>query len=337
MPAIVSREDPGALSAATVRSGDPIRGALWAPVGSALGFALGSPRTLIPWCSPDWVMWSTDGTQTLSFRAFPSIQATHRMWKVVIADTAEDELASGVVTFTDPSGGSSTLNLDSGARVLTHVETVVSRTSAEATLSVTVSLSKDFCLVAGISCVELPRRELAVDAIDLGIESASLVGGAPILGGVTGHSLGAIPDALSAALVRGRRHIVQWARPATTADAWSTTSSSYVDTPVAGLEILERHLYAGDGSGAAAAAVRALAWVSGGTGDLEIATAVGTETIAISATSPTWVSGTLPIDTEDMTTADGRRSAAQVLTVQARKNSGGTLYLAGIGVFGRGS
>lgn len=336
MPAIVSREDPGALSAATVRSGDPIRGALWAPVGSALGFALGSPRTLIPWCSPDWVLRSTDGTQTLSFRAFPSIQATHRMWNVVLADTAEDEFASGVVTFTNPSGGSSTLNLDSGARVLTHVETVVLRTNAESTLSVTVSLSKGFCLVAGISCVELPRRELAVDVIDLGIESASLVGGAPILGGVTGHSLGAIPDALSAALVRGRRHLVQWARPETTADAWSTASASYVDTPVAGLEILERHLYAGDAAGVDGTA-RVRAWVSGGTGDVQIVTSDGAVSVAVSATTPTWHTLTPDIAAEDMSAADGRRGGVDLLTVQARKSGGGTLYIAGIGVFGRGS
>lgn len=330
----VDFEEPGAVDYRLVRSGDPLRGMMWTSFARALNYANGTWRTLIPWCSPNVEIHASAPARALTFKAFPSLQTSHRMWRLAFGSTVEDETMHGSVTFTDPSGGTSTFTPTSVGEYSyhDHVEAVAVRTSAETTLAPTLE-GDGYAGLIGLACYEGPRRELVVDAIDGGLSLFSMMGGAPILGGVTGHSLGAIPDAVARALARNRRTMLQWA--VFNEAPWDTTSASYVDTPVAGLEVLERHLYAGDGSGAAAAAVRALAWVSGGTGDLEIATAVGTETIAISATSPTWVSGTLPIDTEDMTTAYGRRSAAQVLTVQARKNGGGTLYLAGISVHGR--
>lgn len=341
MPATVLRDDPGTIGRAQIQSGAPVRGITWGAVARAVNFLNGSPRALIPHCSPNVTLAVADGVQTLSFRVFPSYQATHRLWLAVLEPTAQDEAIGTEFEFTDPSGGTATWRCIGTAgpfapKAFRHVETVSSRTTSETTLAPTFESIAGTHVLGRLACFELPRPELAVDANDLGLELGSFRARHWIYD-ATGRSLGGLPEALAGALSRGRRHMFQWARPATAALAFSTTSTSYTSVLTYTPELLERYLYNGDTT--PTIEVRVLAWVTGGTGDVAVTMANGDlNAVAISATTPTWTSITgLNVRAEDLSASDGRRTSADLATIQARKNTSGTIYVAGIGIIGRAS
>ena len=342
MPANVLRDDPGTLGRTQIQNGAPVRGITWAAVARAINYANGSARTLIPHHS-SWgvVDDESDTWGPVKFKVFPSYQATHRLWVATVEPVTQVDPPPTVIEFTDPSGGVATWRTSGTAgpaapRTFEHVETVTSRTTAETELSVSVALTGDTDGWISLACFELPRPQLAIDANDLGLELGSFQGGHWIYD-ATGRSLGALPEALAGALSRGRRTLFQWAVPATNAGAFQTSSTSYVD--VCGdfyPEVLERFLYSGETAPTCTA--RVLAWVSGGTGDVSITTGAGSVSTSVSATTPTWHTLSPAVNAEDMSTADGRRGgSADTVRVQARKNTSGTIYVASVGLFGRGS
>lgn len=342
MAATVDPVDPGQLGSDQVRSGSPVRGIQWGSVARACNHLNGGPRAIIPHAA---ALVELAGTtpRPISYRVFPSHQATHRLWLVSLAPPAEDEAIGTRFRFTDPSGGVTIATPSGTAGTFAptrfhHVERVASRTSAETTLTpIFESLAGTHVLVSN-ACFELPRPELALDALDLGVELGSFGPGGPVFDSV-GASLGALPEAIAGALARARRTFFQWGRP----DAFPASTSSGTFARIVGPQdptCLERRLYAGEDW--VACPWRLRAWCSPGTtGEVRLTSSTGdVSTIAVSATSATWHSGSLDVMVEDLSTADGWPIAHPVYTVaiEARRTSGaGSLFVSGLSIHGRAS
>lgn len=342
MAATVDQTDPGQLGQDQVRSGNPVRGVQWASIARACNYLNGSARAIIPHAAVGLEMTKDSTPRAISFRVFPSYQATHRMWLVTLAPPAEDEAVGDRFRMVDPSGGTAIwtmpgTTLGTVPALAPHIERITSRTASETTLAPTFESVEGVHVLSTVACFELPRPSLALNANDLGVEMADFGPGAPIYDG-TGRSLGALPEAIAGALSRGRRTMFQWGRP----DAFAVSTTSGTFSRVVGPmdpTLLERILYVGETQVLCPWRVRA--WCTAGTtGEVRIQTTSGGDsTIAVSATSATWHSDTVLVDVEDLSAADGRRDSSDcIATIEFRRTSGaGSLFVSGLSIHGRAS
>lgn len=340
MSAVIRPQRPATLGYSAIASAAPVRGVTWQAVADAVNHLLGTGycRTLIPQTGAQSTIAATT-TATLRFKVWPSIQATHRVWSVNMGATAGDEAPPANVIFTDPSGGTTTWNDPGGTGrdyqrgQIWHIEEIATRTSAESVLAPTITTT-DAGVFTGLSCFEVGRPELTIDSSDLGLETASFAGGVPIFDGV-GYSLGALPEAQAAALAM-RRHLFAWAVPATdtiTINSGSAAALFAYDPP-----LLDRQIYRSETQ------VEVTVWIysrSDATtaGKVEFSmTSGGLCTISVPANDAgTWRSGTLAVDAELLSAADGRRSTRfdRCAITGTRTSGAGALYVDSISIVGR--
>lgn len=303
-----------------IRNGVAVRGSTWTPMGETANWLTGRGCQLVPaWC-PALELPAND-TLTFRFRAPRSNAALEREWQFRVQETAA--WAAGEAPEFRAPGGSG-----SGGVVQTLRETVASPAGGVGEVSFDVSTpTTGTARLDLVACVEVPR--VIVEATEEGVELAALEPGDPMLGGAEIARIVSVARTST----HGRRTLAQWARPVE--DPLTTTSTSFADVWSLGVPVLGRSL-GGVTETTRSVTVDALAWVTGGGGAEIRATSSSTsdtDTVSVSATTATWVSATVDVDAEDVSTADGRRgSATDLLTVEYRATSG-TLSLASVSVY----
>lgn len=280
-------------------------------------------------------------TRTLRYRVKPIGLAVVRVW-VVWARTASVSGASQI-QLAAPTGATLTsrgvVGINESVQPVTFVESLTAKSATEQEISIDLAVPAGAASVRvqNVMCFEMPRRELAQDATDLGIARETLLSREPIydedyvsIGGIVA----------SAALIDTRRRVTIFSRawPDNTADCLSTTSGAALGSNLITalpVPVLARKRYIGDVVGAVSPRYYVMAAVgtsmqlrcaNGGTS--ADVTHVGTGAWA-------WVtsSADINVDCEDMTASDGRQGAAwDELIFSWRRSAGvGTAYLAYVG------
>lgn len=320
MTAIVPETCP-IVSATGVVNADPVRGTTWQDLGAASNHLLGRGGVLIP--ATYIGEYIPKGTVAdYRFRIWPRYQATHRVWTMCLtADTGE----TSDVTFTDPSGTNAGWRIYGNGipRTVRHVETIASRTASETATEVSLSVTSAADLLPlSISCHEVARPELALDANDMGVELADLYGGMPMYA-TTGRSVGGAIDGIEAAVATAKRNgLLYVLRDAAT--AFSFTTTSYTAILAGSLEGLDRKKYRSE-------TVRACeARAYGATGatttmDVRISATNGDSLVLSWSAGDTgsWKTGTFDISVEDLTHARGLQgSAVDLITIEGKRTTG---------------
>lgn len=322
------------LSQDSILVGQPVRAMTWAQAAHAVNWLSAAGSHCIPKFFGGEATVAAGSTATYHVQLVQTPQAKYRMWDVAYyADVTPGDFA---MTFTDPSG--TPHDISGRSQVATAdiedlvekpvLETIATRTGGivPATFSFTsgASSTKTACIYT-ISCFELPRGALQCDAQDLGIAVESILGAdapGPILDGDAYTSLGAVVQGHYAPFKAQPRVQFVWAEPA--GQGISTTSATFVPLFEEGPVCLGTKLY----RTSTTIAMTVYAYVRTGaatTGELRVTmTSGGTVTIAIpTSTTGAWVTGTVDIDCEDMTAADGRRAGRDdIATVEVRRVSG---------------
>lgn len=310
-------------------SGAPVRAGQWTRNARCLNWLLGRSRCLIPATRVEGSGIAASATATFRVQLWPRAQARFRLWHVVIRAGVGD---SATGTFTDPSGGAldwTYYDVDPSARVVTtgffHVETLPSpwsSTPVADAFTVSNDASSDGPVyVESVQCWELPRLRLNADAADLGVDVDTLGAGLPIYDDV-GESIGGVARGIGTAQLYDRRALFYWLRPANGGGAEvksGTWTALYEEGPVLqpSMQFRAETLRPCD--------VYVSAYCDSGTaGEIRFTMTSGDAlTLAISATSSTWVSGTIDVYAEDLSTSDGRRSTTwDIATVEVRRTSG---------------
>lgn len=325
---------PSTLGEEAITTAAPVRGITWRDCADAADYLLSGPcRQVIPTCGGFGALGAGD-TITLRYKIWTAVQATHRVWTIGIGAPAQDEAPPRRIIFTDPSGGASTADDVTQTQSFQHIETIA--TPADGLIEAVITLENTGALAGLISyvgCFEVSRPDLAIDASELGVDPYSFSSGSPIRDAV-GYSLGALPESTAAARSLPRT-LFQFAVP--TDDAITVTGTaaplfSY-DPP-----LLDRQLYRSETQVEVNVHVYTRS-SAGTTGTFDLAMTSG-DTLSIPVTAAdagTWRTGTILIDAEDLSTADGRRSGVfdQATWTGTRLTGAGSIRLESLLIVGR--
>lgn len=310
-------------SADGVRNGHACRAAHLRPVADAMNWINGHGQHLIPATRTTGKTAIPIGvTKTHRLQLMSRAQATHRVWVF--------SARAGLLTFTDPSGGSSSWGYIGAPVTLRHVETVTAPADGPVAVSWTIANSASSTAVGAldsIACFELQRRDLALNATDDAVDGDTIVtlsGGvpAPILDTDAYTSIGALSRGLANARKYDRRTLFEWSAPS--GDGFSTASGSFVPLFEEGPVLLASKMYRVSVTGE----VTAQFYVRTGTattGEVRVTMTSGatvTGTIA-TATGGAWLAVSFDVDCEDLAATDGRRATRDdVCTIEVRRTAG---------------
>ena len=344
MAAIVPVGHPGALPVTAIKSGLPVLGTDHSGVCRLIHWATGRGMMVIPAYSPGNTI-AAAANGTYNFRVKPRAQSIQRVWAITIRSGSTTRNTT-VAVKVPSTAGSTTATVTAGGdreRLSTFliVEDRAAQNDTEETLSINLAVTVESCVVESIACWDMPRAELALNTTDDGVDLLTTQYRAPIFDGVN-KSIGGEADAVVAALATCRRVLMQWALPATTTEARSTSSTSYVSALGGGTSIvLARKLYRSSTTGTLSAKIYARTADTSDIGDVRFTTTSGASaTINLPTGSHAnfaWFGSplTFQADCEDLTVSDGRRSTRwDLLTVEFKvTDASDVLYLASISVW----
>lgn len=333
---------PAALTYAGVQSGRPPRGgfAQWGAFAELSNHILGRGGALIPWSCIDSDL-TVGATSTLRFRVLPRYAATHRMWRIALSTAGAGGRVFG--KFTDPSGGFVDFSLGgTTVRQIGLLEEITSRTGIEAELVPTFYVdpaSTKTARIVGISCMEIPRPELALDLNDWGVSVPTCAPGAEISEGTTGYSVGALGVAVEEArTIVQRNGLFQWA--VDTASAKSTTSAGYTRVFPLGADpiVIGRQLYRGETVRTVKARARARSGV-GTTGNIRFTMTSGDSVVlpVTSGMAATWLEGDIDIDCDKFSngTTGAQRSPGDKCVIEWQRTGGAnSVFIESLGLLG---
>lgn len=313
---------PPYLTRTGVVTAAPVRGPQWIAAALATNHLLGRGRVLIPHSFCNTAL-TKSSTRTLRFKTWPSLHARLRRWTLSVKRPILTTTPH-TITFNDPSGGAHVLIAEPGAAgdilLFSIAETISSPSGSETELVVTFDAGTgDSHTLTWISCSEHPRPDLD-PATESGVVVDRLnpnriidLGPAEVLAGVD--------DAVD---IAQRSGLFQFARAE--ADYLSTTSAGYTPVFLSGAVpvVLGRSLYVGDTLRTVQVRARCSSG-AGTTGNLRFTMASGdTLVLAItSAMASSWLSGTLDVKAEDLSTSDGRRGGADDTCLIEWQRTGG--------------
>jgi hypothetical protein len=326
----------------SVRAAYQIAGrSTWVPRAQAVSFLLGKGGSLVIGGPYNGTI-AAGSALAFHFYYWPRKQNQFQLWTIGIC-TSSTAGASGTVEI--PSGtevGSWQIddNTDSHQpQPFTFQRTVASPTSSPSEITINVtndSTSDTSILVTGICGYELPRYELNTFTASSMPDEQSCYAKAPIYAeNADEKSVNGVAVSAFNALDEARRSVLfSWAHPfgvVVTAAAFPGTSNVFLLDP----SIVARHLYNGTNTASVAVAVFAKMVGSTPAGDVKItAQSGGTVTLHFTSTSATWVTGTLTVETEDLTrlATDGglRGGSRETLKIEARKTAGTNITIYGI-------
>lgn len=333
--------------AASVLNGRPVLGTDWIATARAIDYVRGRGGVLVPAYDPVHTINVADlGTATATdfhFRVMHREPCFARVWVLGMYQSTAPTYADGaVVAVSAPAGGTPQNFSLSGASIDASDPVVfIERLSAVVVGEQDVTLRIEFANTikgAGgkyglysVGCFELPRADLNVvgTGADGGVDIDTLRALQVIYDGPAGQSVAGVGDALTVIEAQSMRPgLMAWDLPddyaVTTVAVWADFFPSYPPT------------YAHIMSGATKAVLpRVRAKVDVGTvGEVRVTTRLGaTTTISITGTAFGYVDGgTVALDAEDLSTADGRRSgASEAVRWEWRRVSGaGNLYVSGL-------
>lgn len=344
MAAIVPVVHPGVASQAEVRSGQAVLGTTHTGVARLTNWAMGRGMCNIPVYSPGNTI-AAAANGSYFFRVAPRYQAIQRVWCFTLRSTSTS-VNSTVAIKVPSSAGSTTATVIAGGDrdalgSFVVPEARASQSATEEIISCNLAVTGNACVVESISCWDMPRAELALDVNDDGVDLLTTSYRQPIYDG-TCASIGGEADAVVAALATCRRVLMQWALPATTTEARSTSSTSYVSALGGGTSIvLARKLYRSSTTGTLSAKIYARTADTSDIGDVRFTTTSGSSQVINIPTGShanfAWFGAplTFTADCEDLTVSDGRRSTRwDLLTVEFKvSDASDILYLASISVW----
>lgn len=317
---------------APVQVGKAVAARQWSELGPLVNYLRGKGAVLVPGHSPmvgvdAGISTGFPAFQALVYRTRPSGRAILRVWAVEVLG-----VPSGSATIT-PSGGSAFLVSAGPAttapnRVFVLTEPAT-KTTAITGLGLSVQAVSGAVQVVGVTCWELSRAQLSRDATDLGIDLGSLDAGRPILDRPY-ESVAGVARALGAA--DGRRvGLASWC-----GEPILVTSGTFVGMFALPLRIVPPRVGPNDTTRGCSWNVLAFCDV-GTTGEARVLTDTGATSaaLAITATSATWLDGTVAVRCEDRTTSDGLPGGTwPTAQLQVRRVSGaGNVRIQGFNIY----
>lgn len=351
MSAIVKPRVP-VIDLGEIVTGASTRGRTWIGAADCANYLRGHGRQLIPAMSPLSVV-TSGSTFTYRFRAYTSAASRARVWVVMMA-SSNASTASGYVRVRAPasSGTSQYVSVGSAgtAQSSFFCEYVQLVSGADAEEELTIDLyvqSDDSIRILGISCTELPRSSLGLDATDYGTDINTCAAREPVIEEANNGILGAY-DVLSNRGSGSRGGMFYWAND-TTAPA-PVTSAAYAAIPglalaSAGVPVLGRRLSSPTATSSNIHwRVYAKTDVNATTGDVRVTTSHGSDVISIGTGSHSafaWYPATggspnsFAVDCEDYASVAGLQTAGTPAfdTLAFNAKSTGTLSIAAISVW----
>lgn len=330
-----------------VMGGRPVSSSTWTNASEQVNYLLGHGAQIIP-ATHMHVAISAGASKDLRFKVVMPYAATTLLW--VVALRSSHATASSTVAISTPTGGTAVsygVGAARGSAPIRHIEQRTSKVGTATEISIRIAPTVQGVYVESVSCFAMPRLSLALDSTDYGVDSASQMPRQPIYSASFGTGLGLSVLAGTAAtcLTRARRcGLMHMPIPDNSTDAFAVTGATnlYGDsTPIGCAPALARKLYGSSTTGTLTAEV--LAWQSGAGGTTYgvcNATTVSGATLTVNlgtagsrlTTTPTWYSGTVAVDCEDLTASDGRRSTRWDDTLWTANRTAGadTIYIATI-------
>lgn len=302
----------------------------WFTMGHLANWLNGSAAQHVPGIIVDKTI-PNGGTRTLRFRTNARYAAIERRWTFLLRSTTAGasvtiNTGAGAVAYLVSSGRDTRLPIE-------HRQVLSAQASGVAELSVTIISVLGAIEIDSVACADVPRGIIA-SGLEYAVDTNTLRPRERIFSSATNGE--STPGVLSAAFADIRRvGLYQWAVPS---EDPVTRTGVYTNLLTLPAPLLAPLL---DFSQIASAQAN-LWWsiyakVDAGSGDVSLATSQGgaTDSVNVTGTSFAWTTPRMieKISCEDMTTADGRRSAGwEELTIQLR-GTGGTLSLATVSVW----
>lgn len=327
MSATVPHRRPS-LDTSGILSGLPVSAFDWQALAGLGNFALGHGAMLIPWTFIGYHV--AKGTSaTFHFYVAPKASAVERVWCVNLrCDTPG---ATSVVTAGSASVTAAPPSTRTGRTAsLVIREPLASKTAlpGDAALMVVAGPDSDV-VVESVAMYEQTRSVLDLDSTDYGVDLGTVAVRQPIAD-FANASLAGVADAYKQLDAR-RAGLFHWSAP--DADPLTFTSGSFA--PMFGLDPLILGAVNAVGSTTADVTVAAYAKVNSGTGQVRFTSASTSDatTLSITGTSFGWVTGTLSVDAEDLTEADGRRASGwDSVKIECNDNTAATLSVAAVSI-----
>ncbi len=296
-----------------------VRGDDHAKMAEALNWCRAQGGTLISAFDPGASV-AAGASHTFNFKVWPRYDGIDRLWVIRMARPYGADTDNRVSVKVPASGTAVQVGVTGTYRNAydwVFHEVLASQSSAiqDATCLVQNNGSTQAVDVQSIGCYEVPRGYLDLDTTEHGIDVESVRGGAPIYDGSgAGRSWEAMVQSLENFRTENARPgLIHWA--VDTTQALTTTSTVLVDLfedggSSEGPPCLAAKQYRADTT--KTVNVYCYAKLSGaGTGTATITMTNGA-TVNVTWTNTgsfAWASGTIAVDAEDLSAADGRRSS----------------------------
>lgn len=311
-------------------SGKPVSASTWVTLAKAANWISGRGGMCVPWCAVGHDV-SSGSSATLNFRFTPKKSAVARVWRINMLASADGTSATVTINGTAHPVVYPATTRDDRWAAHEFVEVFSSKKTGVTTSTVQVAATGGTVTIESIGAYEQVRRILDADTADYGVDDLTMRARQPIVD-FDYASIAGVCDAEKNLQARRITHFA-WAVPtaAAVSPGSTTLQQLFQDVPVQAAHesgtTTENH------------AVLVYSKVDTGTGQLRVsaAQAANTTTVSITRTSYGWDAGTIEIETEDLTAANGQRSGEELLTIEAADPTGGTLSIASILIVRGGS
>jgi hypothetical protein len=315
-----------------IKAGLPVSADDWAQMGGCANWCSGHGGMLIPWAGLNDDLSDTEDI-TWHFYVGPKKRAVERVWNLSLLGAETAEITAGgaaAVTVAVPYGAH---GLVSNVR-LREPLSAKTNTAGETTLRSIAAEGAGHTIYA-VSMYEQTRKDLLITGSDdYGVDITTLRPRQPIFDAANRSARG-VADAYKNLDARraGVFHHPWPLSTDTSSGGLATGTASYVDIFPLHIPALGAIVNTGDVT--TTFTVAAYAKVSNGSATVRFTSdqAGDTEDLTITGTSFAWVTGSLTVDAEDLTEADGRRDDVwEAINVQTNAGTATTLTVGGISI-----
>lgn len=299
------------IDTGTIKSGVPVSSYDWSGLGGLANFCNGHGGMLIPWTAVGRTI-TIGNTEVFHFYVAPKTQAVQRIWVVTMRTVAAIGVTADVV-----AGGASTVagvplfnSREWRRNALVFFEDLSAKTNTVGDTTLSVTANAGSVIVESVCMYEQTRGILDQDATDYGVDITSLRPRQPIAD-FANESIGGVTDGYKNMDAR-RAGFFHWPTP-TSVSIQATTTAPADCFPTA---IPMHPAIPTTTDTTASVTVAVFATSSDGSGKVDFVpsdSGAGTTTVDVTTTAASgyaWHTGSLSLNTEDLTTADGRRGAS---------------------------
>lgn len=289
-----------------VRVSVPVSGFDWATAAALANFCNGHGGQLVPFCAIGHTI-SASGSGTYPFYIAPKKRAVGRVWAIHMRGSTVDTTAD--VTINGSSAGTVAVPTTRGEPTAPFLfyENLSAKTNTAGGVNVVIDANTGDVTVAGIECYEQTRGELDANTDDYGIDITTLRPRVPIAD-VNYQSVAGALDAYKNLDCRraGFFHLSTDTSVAPTITNGTAPGDALTQLPVTVTGTLDDY-----GATTSSVTVAVYAQVDSGAGIVRAVSTEGGATLnlSVTGTSFAWVTGSLTVGAEDVSTTDGLRSA----------------------------